>query len=352
MHSFQEFYLNNLTFSLDELTILKTIGEFKGKQALYYEQTPEALASLQKASMIESSESSNRIEGVVAPHYRIEKLVLKNIEPKNRSEQEIAGYRDALSLIHESSEHMPFSVNVILQLHSMLYRFHAAKGGHWKLTDNEIIEKLPDGTKRIRFKPTSAASTPQAMQNLTDGFKQAKENDDLESLVIIPLAILDFLCIHPFRDGNGRAARLITLLLLYHFNYQVGKYISLERIIEESKETYYESLAASSIGWHEGNHDSHPWLNYFWGMLLAAYREFEERVGTIKKGKGFKTEQIILAVEQKIGAFSIADIEKACPGVSREMIRKILRELRDKGKIKAIGVGRGAKWIKNEYLST
>ncbi len=352
MHSFKENYLNNLTFGLDELTTLKTIGEFRGKQELYYQQTPEALASLQKASMIESSESSNRIEGVIAPHYRIEKLVLKNTEPKNRSEQEIAGYRDALSLIHESSEHMPFSVNVILQLHSMLYRFHAAKGGHWKLTDNEIIEKLPDGSKRIRFKPTSAVATPQAMEDLADGFKNAKEKNDLESLVIIPLAILDFLCIHPFRDGNGRTARLITLLLLYHFNYQVGKYISLERIIEESKETYYECLGASSVGWHEGKHDVHPWLNYFWGMLLAAYQEFEERVGTIKKGKGFKTEQVILAVEKKIGIFTIADIEQACPGVSREMIRKVLRELRDEGKIKAIGTGRGAKWVKNEHIST
>lgn len=247
---------------------------------------------------------------------------------------------------------MPFSINVILQLHSMLYRFHAAKGGHWKLTDNEIIEKLPDGTKRIRFKPTSAVATPQAMEDLTSGFQNAKENNDIEPLVIIPLAILDFLCIHPFRDGNGRAARLITLLLFYHFNYQVGKYISLERIIEESKETYYEALGASSAGWHEGKHDVHPWLNYFWGMLLAAYQEFEERVGTIKKGKGFKTEQVILAVDKKIGAFTIADIEQACPGVSREMIRKILRELRDQGKIKALGTGRGAKWVKNEHIST
>lgn len=346
MHSFKNNYINLLRFTPEQLSTLKVIGEYRGKQQLYFAQTPEVLESLKKASLIESSESSNRIEGVIAPHYRIQELVLHNISPQNRSEQEIAGYRDALSLIHEFSTDMPFTPNIILQLHSILYKYQAGRGGYWKIADNEITEELPNGTKRVRFKPTSAILTPAAMEELTTEYQQSKELQDLESLIIVPLAILDFLCIHPFRDGNGRTARLLTLLLLYHFDYEVGRYISLERIIEESKETYYDALEKSSINWHEGKHDVFPWLNYFWGILLAAYREFEARVGTVKKGRGFKTEQITLAVEKKIGEFSINDIEKLCPGTSRDMIRAILRQLRDQGKIQSIGTGRGAKWKK------
>ncbi len=346
MHSFKKNFINSLRFTPEQLSTLKVIGEYRGKQQLYFAQTPEVLESLKKASLIESSESSNRIEGVIAPHHRIEELVMHNTTPKNRSEQEIAGYRDALSLIHESADHMPFTANIVLQLHSILYKYQAGRGGHWKIADNEITEELPDGTIKIRFNPTPAVLTPAAMDDLTKEYQQAKDLQDLEPLIIVPLAIFDFLCIHPFRDGNGRTARLLTLLLLYHFDYQVGRFISLERIIEESKVTYYEALEKSSAQWHEGKHDIFPWLNYFWGMLLAAYRELEARVGTVKKGKGFKTEQIIWAVEQKIGEFTINDIEKLCPGTSRDMIRAILRQLRDQGQIQSIGTGRGAKWVK------
>lgn len=346
MHSFEPGFLTSLRFTTDQLSILKTIGEYRGKQQLYFEQTPQILDSLRQTSLIESSESSNRIEGVIAPHHRIEEIVLKNTSPKNRSEQEIAGYRDALSLIHESSEYMPFSTNIILQLHSILYKYHTSSAGHWKIADNDITENHPDGTKTIRFKPTSAIATPQDMEDLIIGYQQSKDVFALEPLVIIPLAILDFLCIHPFRDGNGRTSRLITLLLLYHFDYQVGRYISLERVIEDSKETYYDALNKSSANWHEGKHDIFPWLNYFWGILIAAYREFEARVGTIKKGRGAKTDQIYLAVQNKVGEFTISDVEKHCPGISRDMIRAILRQLRDQGKIKSIGTGRGARWIK------
>lgn len=346
MHSFKNNFVKLLRFNPEQLSTLKVIGEYRGKQQLYFEQTPEVLETLKKVSLIESSESSNRIEGIIAPPHRIKELVLHNTNPKNRSEQEIAGYRDALSLIHESAEYMPFTSNIVLQLHSLLYKYQAGRGGHWKIADNEITEELPDGTKKTRFKPISAVLTPTAMEELTREYQQANELQALEPLIIVPLAIFDFLCIHPFRDGNGRTARLLTLLLLYHFDYQVGRFISLERIIEESKETYYDALKKSSVNWHEGKHDVFPWLNYFWGMLLAAYREFEARVGTVKKGKGFKTEHIIQTVENKIGEFTIGDIEKACPGTSRDMIRSILRQLRDQGKIKAIGTGRGAKWVK------
>jgi len=347
MHSLDIKYLETLNFSAEQVSVLKKIGESRGKQELFFRQTPEVLESLQQVAIIESSESSNRLEGVTAPHDRIEALVMKSTTPKNRSEQEIAGYRDALALIHESARYMDFTVNIILQCHSIVYRYMPDDGGRWKMVDNEIVEKNPDGSvKRIRFRPVSAVLTPQAMDTLAKTYKEAINQHNKEPLVVIPLTILDFLCIHPFTDGNGRVARLLTLLLLYHFDYQVGRYISLERIFEESKETYYETLEKSSIGWHQGRHDSFPWMNYFWGVLIRAYQEFEERVGKIRTGKGSKTEQIRMAVNRRIGPFAISDIESDCPGISRDMIRIVLRQLRDEKAIILQGKGRGAKWIR------
>lgn len=346
MNSLTETYLKNLSLSTDEAAAMRTLGEYQGKQALYYKQSPETLESLKQAAVIESSESSNRLEGITAPKERIEALVLKNSTPKDRSEQEIAGYRDALSLIHESAEHMEFSNNVVLQLHSLVYRFMPNPGGKWKATNNEIIEKHPDGTKRVRFVPTPAHLTPEAMDNLVANYKEAINTHNQDPLIVVPLAILDFLCVHPFTDGNGRVARLLTLTLLYHFDYQVGRYISLERIFEETKESYYETLEKSSQGWHEGKHDVHPWLNYFWGTLTRAYREFEERVGNIKTGRGSKTDQIRQAVQRKIGPFSISEIEDACPGISRDMVRNVLRQMKDENLIESTGKGRSAKWVK------
>lgn len=348
MHSITPNYLNSLSFTEQQLSTLKLLGEYQGKQGLFLKQTPEILSSLRQAALIESSESSNRIEGITAPHHRIEAIVLESTSPKNRSEQEIAGYRDALNLIHESAKYMPFSINIVLQLHNTLYKYLGKRGGHWKITDNEIVERYSDGTiKKIRFKPTPAVATAQAMEDLVSNYRHSAEVMQYESLVVIPLTIFDFLCIHPFTDGNGRTSRLVTLMLLYQSNVEVGRYISLERLFEETKETYYEALERSSKNWHQGQHEINPWLNYFWGILLRAYREFEERVGKIQTGKGYKTEQIISSVNKKIGLFSIADIERECPGVSRDMVRKILRQLRDKGIIKAIGTGRSARWIKN-----
>lgn len=349
MRSLTTDFLRRLTLTVEQASILNRIGEHRGKQDLFARQTPETLESLQRVAIIESSESSNRIEGVTAPHDRIEALVLKSSTPKDRSEQEIAGYRDALALIHESAPHMRFTVDIILQLHSLLYRYMPDEGGRWKATDNDIIERNPDGSfRRIRFKPLSPVATPPAMEALAAGYRDAIDGQRMEPLVIVPLAILDFLCIHPFSDGNGRVSRLLTLLLLYHFDYQVGRYISTERIFEESKETYYETLERSSAGWHDGNHDPAPWMDYFWGVMLRAYREFEDRVGTIGQGKGSKTEQVRQIVGRRIGPFSISDIEADCIGVSRDMIRFVLRQLRDEGAITLQGKGRGAKWIRRQ----
>lgn len=348
MNSLTPDYLNRIILTPEQGSTLNKIGEYKGKQELFTYQIPEVLKVLQKAACVESSECSNRLEGITAPHKRIEALVLHSTTPQSRSEQEIAGYRDALNLIHESAAYMDCSVNVCLQLHTMLYRYLPESGGGWKMADNEIVERNPDGSvHRVRFKPVSAVATPQAMDHLAERYKTDMEQLRKEPLLVIPLTVLDFLCIHPFTDGNGRISRLLTLMLLYHFNYDVGRYISLERIFEESKETYYESLEASSQNWHSGKHNPNPWLNYFWGTLLRAYREFEERVGNVADGKGTKTDIIRQAVFRRIGPFAISEIESACPGISRDMVRLVLRQLRDEGVISAHGKGRGAKWLKN-----
>jgi len=348
MQSLAPEYLNKLVFTESTISTLKAIGEYKGKQALFFKQTPEILNTLKQVAVIESSESSNRLEGITAPHKRIEGIVLKATDPRNRPEQEIAGYRDALNLIHESAEYMTFSENIILQLHSMIHRYMAVNAGVWKLGDNEIVEKNKDGTvKRVRFKPVSALQTPKAMEDLIKSYGNSINRDNKEPLLVIPLTIFDFLCIHPFSDGNGRVARLLTLQLLYNFGYEVGRFIGLERIFEESHETYYESLEKSSVGWHKGKHNVYPWLNYFWGVLLRAYREFEERVGDIRKGRGSKTEQIRQAVMRKISPFSISDIERECSGISRDMVRVVLRSMRDKNEILLTGKGRAAKWLVN-----
>jgi Fic family protein len=348
MNSLKPKYLEKLSFTAEDASTLKRLGEFKGRQALFERQTPEILRSLQQLAVIESSESSNRLEGITAPRGRLEAIVLKDATPGNRSEQEIAGYRDALSLIHGSAEHMSFTVNVIVQIHSTIFRYLPSEGGRWKATDNQIVERGPDGSiLRVRFEPVSASATPNAMEGLTRLFEEARTAEKAEPLIVTPAAVFDFLCIHPFRDGNGRTARLLTLLLLYRSGFEVGRYISLERIFEESRDTYYETLEGASQGWHEGVHDIRPWLRYFWGVMLRAYQEFEERVGTITSGRGAKTVHIRRVVDRRVGPFAISDIEAECPGISRDMIRVVLRQLRDEGILELEGHGRGARWMKS-----
>lgn len=345
MHSLTPDFLQRLSFSIDALATMQRLGQARGRQELFVAQVPEQLEVLRRMATVESSESSNRIEGVVAAPGRVASIVLKSSEPRNRSEQEIAGYRDALALVHESHEHMAFTVNVVLQLHGMLHRYLSGEGGRWKPTDNEIVERDADGrVTRVRFRPTPAVATPQAMADLVAAFRLANAQALAEPLVLVPLAVLDFLCIHPFHDGNGRVARLLTLLLLYRAGYQVGRYISLERIVEESKETYYEALERSSQGWHEREHDVRPWLGYFWGVVLRAHHELEARVGTLLTGRGAKTSLVRDAVARRHGPFGIADIEADCPGVSRDMVRHVLRQMRDEGLIEGRGRGRAAVW--------
>jgi len=341
--------LDDVAFSAADIATLRRLGEYRGKQESFARQRPEVFEALRTVAMVGSSESSNRLEGIEAPKARIEAIVLRDTNPANRTEQEIAGYRDALTLIHGAGAEMPFSAGVILQLHRTIYRYLPQEGGRWKMTDNEIVERGPGGeVVRVRFAPPSAVATPGYMDELVVRGRRLLDEGVHDALVVIPSLVLDFLCVHPFRDGNGRVARLLTLQLLYHAGYEVGRFISLERIIEESWESYYETLEASSEGWHEGKHDPFPWLRYFWGALLRAYGEFDDRVGSIGTGKGSKTQQVRTAVERRTAPFAISELQRDCPGVSKEMVRRVLRQMRDEGVLVTEGKGRGAKWRRVE----
>jgi Fic family protein len=344
MNSFTQVYLDKLVVPQRIITMIRKLGEHKGRQDLYKKQAPEMLENLRQVALIQSTESSNRIEGIVADDKRLRAIVEDKAKPANRPEAEIAGYRDVLNTVHQSHEHIPFTERVMLQLHRDLMKYAGADGGKWKSAPNEISETLPDGTKRIRFTPVAPHLTGEAIRVLHARFNELEGAHEWDPLLLIPFYVLDFLCIHPFLDGNGRLARLIALLLLYQHGYEVGRYVSLERIIEQTKQSYYDTLYTSSQGWHESRHDVLPWTEYFLSTLLAAYDEFENRFGKVSKGRGSKTDMIRNAVDGFIADFSITDVEKACPKVSRDMIRHVLGQLREAGVIIPVGKGRGAKW--------
>lgn len=329
------------------LTTIREIGEFKGKQELFKQQAPQVLETLREAAIIQSTESSNRIEGVTAPPERIRALVAHRTQPGNRSEQEIAGYRDVLQTIHASHAHIPFAAGVVRQFHRDLYQFLPGSGGRWKSAPNEITETLPDGTTFVRFRTVPPHQTAEAMERLHERFSHLWEEGRYDPLLLIPAYVLDFLCIHPFLDGNGRMARLLSLLLLYHAGYEVGRYISLELIVEQTKEGYYDSLYRSSQGWHEGEHSLLPWWEYFLGVMLrSAYVEFARRVGAVIGARGAKREMIFDVIERLPAEFHFADVERACPGVSRPTINRALGALRQAGRIALTKAGRDATWKK------
>jgi len=348
MHSLSRAFLGELRFSASDLKSLHALGEYRGKQELFARQSPQVLESLRRVAMIESGESSNRLEGITAPRDRILALVQEDTAPRDRSEQEIAGYRDALNLVHGNHAELTVSLDTVRRFHGLMTHYTAETGGKWKTRDNAIIERYEDGSRRVRFRPTPAAETPQAMAQLVDRYEDAVRRNGREPLILVPLVVLDFLCVHPFEDGNGRLSRLLTLLLLYHHGYEVGRYISLERVFEQTKRSYYDTLERCSQGWHKGTHDVFPWMNYFWGVMLAAYKEYEQRVGTLRTGRGAKADQVRQAVERKLGPFRAADIEVECPGVSHEWVRRVLRGMRDEGRIEFRGKGPGARWAKKE----
>lgn len=342
MNSFRQ---DSVKLPLSSVWLMNSVAEYKGKQELYSKQSPQVVKTLLEAALIESAESSNRIEGVTVERARLKPLVIGHSKPRDRSEEEVAGYRKALDLIHKKHRSLRITPETIKELHR-LCRGESWDAGKWKEKDNDIIRKYPDGRVEIIFKPVSAAKTPEMMKQLCLVYENSVSQLKYPDLYAVACLALDFLCIHPFRDGNGRISRLLTLLALYQHGFMVGKYISLERIVEQSKKTYYETLNKSSQKWHEAKHDVLPWVNYFLGTVLAAYKEFEERAGSIKPSRGAKTEIVTAAIARQAAEFSISDIERECPSVSRDMIKIIFRNLRKAKKIHCMGKGKSATWRK------
>lgn len=346
MKSFEETNLPALPLSHDVMQSVAQLHEYRGREELYAQQSRQALDTLREVAVIRSAESSNRIEGVEAAPDRLKKLMKESTAPETRSEQAIAGYRDVLDTIHTRHEDIELSPGVVRQFHRDLFAYTSSQGGDWKSAGNDIIEEHPDGTEFVRFETVPPHRTPEYMEQLHKRFKRAWTSEDVDKLLLIAAYVLDFLCIHPFRDGNGRMARLLTLLLLYKASYGVGQYISLETRVEDSRESYYDSLYRSSQGWHDGEHDLHPWTEYLLGTLLAAYEEFEDRVGELRTQRGAKTQRILDAVEELPDGFKTRDVEELCPSVSRSLIRTVFDDLKEQGKIKAEGRGPAAVWRK------
>ena len=346
MRSLDPNFLEQQAIPLEFAGTLRALGEYKGKQELFARQTPQVLETLKQVAIIQSTESSNRIEGVVVADNRLKALVEKKTTPKNRSEAEVVGYRDVLAKIHASFNRFRIAPETILQIHRDMLRRTNLPAGEWKRRDNTIEERLPDGRWVTRFVPVPARETPRYMKELCARFDRLWDERRIDRLLLVHAFVLDLLCIHPFTDGNGRVSRLLTVLLLHQAGYDVGRYISLERLIEESKETYYEVLQAVSEGWHGGRHQVLPWWRYSLGVLLAAYKEFEDRVGVIRSSRGAKTAWVQDAIANLTDTFSVGELARACPGVSRPMIRVVLEGLRKKGKLEVVGAGRGAMWRK------
>ncbi len=344
MYSLDESFDGRLPLTHRLVGNLTLLREYRGKEELYRQQMPQALETLKQTAIIQSTESSNRIEGVTAPAKRIRDLVAEKTTPRDRSEQEIAGYLDVLNTIHANHRGMTVSANLVRQLHRDLFKYTSSPGGEWKPTSNSITETGSDGTEFVRFEPVAPFLVGQAMDSIHDQLARRWRDDEVDRLLLIPAYVLDFLCIHPFLDGNGRMSRLLTLLLLYQAGFEVGRFISLEKIVEESKETYYDVLLQSSQRWHEGGHSLTPWTEYFLGTLIVAYGDFEGRVGMLASNRGAKTDMVREAISRFRGEFTVAELQGQCPGVGIDLIRRILAEQKKFGTVECLGRGPAARW--------
>lgn len=328
--------------------LLTKIHEFKGEQNLFIEAHADQLTKLMEIAKIQSTEASNKIEGIYTSDERLKKLVMDKTTPKSRAEQEIAGYRDVLNTIHENYDYVQTKPGIILQLHRDLYRFMGpGAGGYFKTTDNVIAEVDSEGNKKVRFQPVPAWETPDAIDALCKAFDETLMDESIDPLIVIPMFVLDFLCIHPFNDGNGRMSRLLTLLLLYRSGYIVGKYISIEKMIETTKDIYYEALQSSSAGWHEGENDYVPFIKYMLGVVAASYREFSSRVKLLTTAGLTKGDRIGEVIKQTVGTITKSEIMKKCPDISQITIQRALIELQEQEKIIKIGGGRYTKYTWN-----
>ncbi len=345
MRSFNYAKIRDMTWDSEILGYIAAIYKAAGKQELYLKQRPAELAKLVGIAKIQSTEASNAIEGIVTTSTRIRQLVEEKTTPKNRDEQEIAGYRDVLNIIHENFDAIPITQNFILQLHKILYsHMNNPMGGRTKNVQNYISATYPDGHTEILFTPLAPFETPEALDKICAEYNYVIGNAEAEPLLAIPIFIHDFLCIHPFNDGNGRMSRLLTTLLLYRCGFYVGKYISLEAKIANHKDAYYDALRQSQHGWHEGNEDVVPFIKYILSTIIAAYRDFEDRF-SIVEAKTSALEMVRKASLQKLGRFSKQDIRELCPALSVSSIEGALRKLVAEGYLKREGSGRSTCYI-------
>lgn len=340
MRPFNYSNLSNQKWDSDILGYIAAIYKEAGKQELYLKQRPEELEKLVEIAKIQSTENSNAIEGIVTTSTRIKQLVEEKTAPRNRNEQEIAGYRDALNIIHENFDAIPISKNYILQLHKVMYsHMNNPMAGRTKNNQNYITAQYPDGHVETLFTPLASYETPEALDQICEEYNRVIGNMEVEPLIAIPVFIHDFLCIHPFNDGNGRMSRLLTTLLLYQSGFYVGKYISLEAKIAKHKDLYYSALNHSQDGWHEGCEDALPFLKYFLGIVLAAYRDFEDRFSIIEE-KLPAIDMVRKATLKKIGKFTKQDIRELCPSLSISSIEGALRKMVSSGEIRREGSGK------------
>ena len=346
MRQFNYSLIKDQKWDSELLGLIAAIYREAGKQEMYLKQRPQELEKLVEIAKIQSTEASNAIEGIVTTSTRIRQLVEEKTTPKNRDEQEIAGYRDVLGIIHESFDAIPITRNYILQLHKILYsHMNNPIAGRTKTVQNYISATYPDGHTETLFIPLSPYETPEALDRICEEYNRVIGNMELEPLIAIPIFIHDFLCIHPFNDGNGRMSRLLTTLLLYRSGFYVGKYISLEAKIAKNKELYYDALAASHNGWHEGQDDPIPFVKYLLGTILSAYRDFADRFAIVET-KHSAIEKVRMATQNKIGRFTKQDIREQCPSLSISSVESALRNMVASGELKREGTGKNTCYFR------
>ncbi len=347
MRKFNYTALKNMKWDSEMLGYIAIIHEMKGKQTLYLRQKPEGLDRLVEIAKVQSTESSNEIEEIRTTNTRLRQLVSEKTTPKNRDEQEIAGYRDALAVIHENFEYIPLTSNYILQLHKILYS-HSVKdvGGKFKNVQNYISATDSEGKQFTLFTPPAPYETPDMVGELCDEFNRAIAECEVDPLILIPVFVHDFLCIHPFLDGNGRMSRLLTTLLLYRSGYMVGKYISLESKIAKNKNLYYDALEQSQAGWHDGEDDPTPFIKYLLGTIISAYRDFEDRMEIVSDTDS-AMDIVKKAVATKVGKFTKSDIVALCPSISTSSVESSLKKLVRSGEVIKHGAGRATFYTGN-----
>ena len=353
MRSFDYIYLADRTWDNEILSYISKIHEYKGKQELYLRKKPVELKRLVEIAKIQSTEASNRIEGIITTNNRLKQLVADKTTPKNRDEEEILGYRNALNLVHENYDMIPVRSNYILQMHRDLLKYTSySYGGRFKTTPNEIDMVLENGEKVVLFKPLEPYETPDAINMICESYQAALDKEVVDELILIPCFILDFLCVHPFNDGNGRMSRLLTLLLLYRCGYLVGQYISIEKAIADTKEAYYDALQKADQGWHDEKNDPKPFIKYMLGVVLACYREFEDRVKIVHDAGTKSTSYDIVKanVEERIGKFSKQDVLIGCPSLGSSSVESALKKLVENGTLIRVGAGRNTQYARADLL--